>query len=321
MIISLYGADSFRSRRFLQELKAKFINTVDPDSHSFSLLDGSGATLSSISEQINTGSLFVKKRFVVIENIFNNKTDKTLAELTEYLKRFANSEENILVFHDGDIDNKKSLKSTAKKLLAFLKLQPYTQEFKTLTPGQTASFIKKEASSYGKQISAPDASLLIRLTGGDIWQIATDIKKISFRSQEAVIDKKIIEEMINNPYEEDIFGLADAISAKNKKTAITLLEEQYAAGLSDEYLLSMLIRQFKILFQIRAAIDAGSNLSSLAARLKIHPYVAKKGASQARNFTASDLKNYLNRLIRLDFMNKTGRADIKTELSLLISEL
>lgn len=63
------------------------------------------------------------------------------------------------------------------------------------------------------------------------------------------------------------------------------------------------------------------NPNDMASRLKIHPYVAKKGAMQARNFSAAVLKDYLNRLVYLDFSNKTGRGDIKTELSLLISAL
>lgn len=244
MIISLYGADSFRSRRFLQELKNKFIKDVDPNSHSFSLVDGQSATLGAISEQINTGSLFVKKRFVVIENIFKNKSEKIFSDLADYLKKFTANDDNILIFRDEDIEGK-AMKAAAKKLLALFKLQPYTQEFPALAPAQLLSFIKKEAALYDKDISAPAASLLIDLTGGDLWQISAEIKKLSFRNEEKMISSEMIKEMVPGSYDENIFGLTDAISAKNKKTAISLLEEQYAAGLSDEYLLTMLIRQFR----------------------------------------------------------------------------
>jgi len=322
MIISLYGADSFRSRRWLQELKNKFIKDLDPNSHSFSVIDGQNVTLRGLSEQINTGSLFVKKRLVIIENIFKNKSDKIFGELAAYLEKFTRSDDNILIFRDEDIaGSTKTLKAPAKKLLALFKLQPYTREFKTLTPVQVLTFIKKETALYNKDISAPAASLLIDLTGGDLWQINAEIKKLSFRNNEPIINSELIKEMVPGSYDENIFGLTDAISAKNKPAAIGRLEEQYAAGLSDEYLLTMLTRQFKILLQIRAALDARMNPAELANHLKIHPYIAKKGVLQARNFSASVLKDYLNRLIYLDFLNKTGRGDVKTELSLLISEL
>jgi len=320
MIISLYGADSFRSRRFLQELKNKFVKDVDPDSHSFSVVDGAGAALSDISEKINTGSLFVKKRFVIIENIFKNKSEKIFSELAPYLEKLAKSDDNILIFRDEDIESQ-TLKAAAKKLLAFFKLQPYSQEFKALSPAQLLAFIKKEATAYNKDISAPAASLLASLTGGNLWQISTEVKKLSFYNDEKIISAETVKEMVSGSYDENIFGLSDAISAKNRKTAINLLEEQYAAGLSDEYLLTMLIRQFKILLQIRESLDADINPAEIATRLKIHPYVAKKGVMQAKNFSAPILKNYLNRLVFLDFSNKIGRGDIKTELSLLISSL
>ena len=111
-------------------------------------------------------------------------------------------------------------------------------------------------------------------------------------------------------------------SYKNNKTqALKLLEEQYAAGLSEEYLIAMLVRQFKILLQIRDAIDANLSQAEMTSRLKLHPFVVKKGLSQARNFSADNLKRCLNELVGLDFFNKTGRSQIKTELMLLISSL
>jgi len=322
MIIFLHGADTFRTRRFLQELKDKFTRDVDPDANSFNLIDGTTVTFKDIQEKINTGSLFVKKRMVVIENIFKNRKEKIFAELADYLKKFTSSEDNIIIFRDEEIGTKdKSLTTDAKKLFTLLSKQPYSQEFKPLTDNQLLTFITKEIKSYQKEIGIPAASLLINLTGGDLWLIASNLRKLAFSSAAKTVTSAEIKESVPGSYDENIFGLTDALSAKNKKLAINLLEEQYAAGLSDEYLLTMLIRQFKILLQIRTALDEKINPANLASQLKLHPFVIKKGLLQAKNFTVSGLKNYLDRLIRLDFLNKTGNGDIKTELNLLISGL
>lgn len=322
MIIFLYGADTFRSRRWLQELKTKFRHDVDPGDNSLNLIDGSTTTLVEISEKINTGSLFVKKRLVVIENIFRNKREKIFTDLTNYLKKFTGGEDNIIIFRDEELNSKEQpLKTEAKKLFTFLNQQPYSQEFKILTDSQLMSFIKNEAANYEKKISAPAASLLINLTGNDLWSIASDLKKLSFYAAGDTITPEEVKTMVTGLYDENIFGLTDALSAKNKKLAATLLAEQYAAGSSDEYLIAMLIRQFKILLQIRVALDNRINPADLATQLKLHPYVAKKGILQTKNFTSLSLKDYLNRLIQLDFANKTGRGDVKTELTLLISGL
>lgn len=322
MIIFLYGADTYRSRRMLREMKKKFIKDTDPDSHSLNMVDGQTTSLKEIAEKINTGSLFVKKRLIIIENIFKNKKEKIFGELAIYLKKFSSSEETIIIFIDEDLDGKnKTLKADAKKLFTFLGKQKYAQEFKLLSGLQLLNFIKKEAQSYKKEISTSAASTLINLTGGDPWQVVSEIKKLSFHATDKIISENEVKEMVMGSYSEDIFALSDALSTRNKALALKLLEEQYAAGLSEEYLIVMLIRQFKILLQIREALDSKVSSNDLANQLKIHPFVAKKGALQARNFTALSLKNYLNNLINLDFLNKNSQTDIKTELTLLISSL
>ena len=322
MIIFLYGADTFRSHRMLQEMKTKFIKDIDRDANSLNILDGQTLTLKEIGEKINTGSLFVKKRLVVIENIFRNKKTKLFNELAEYLKKFSPDEDNILIFIDEELNTKdKPLKADAKKLFVFLNKQKYAQEFQTLSNIQLLNFIKKETLNYNKEMGAAAATMLINLTGGDLWMIASETKKLSFYTSAKMITESDVKELCSGTVNEDIFALTDALSAKNKALALKLLEEQYAAGLSDEYLIAMLVRQFKILLQIRTALDNNLGQTEIAGQLKLHPYVVKKGLFQARNFSALNLKNYLNQLIHLDFSNKKGSNQIKTELMLLISRL
>ena len=322
MIIFLHGADTFRSHRMLQEMKNKFIKDIDNESNSLNAVDGQNATLKEIGEKINTGSLFVKKRMIVISNIFKNKKTKIFTELVDYLKKFSAGEDNIIIFIDEELGGKdKALKVDAKKLFTFLNKQKYVQEFKALTNLQLLSFIKKEAGNYNKEIGANAAALLINYTNGDLWTISNEIKKLSFYSPVKIINENDVKELCVGAVNEDIFALTDALSSKNRTQALKLLEEQYSAGLSDEYLIAMLIRQFKILLQIRTAIDSNLSPAETSMQLKLHPYVIKKGLLQARNFSADNLKNYLNKLINLDFSNKNGLSQIKTELMLLISSL
>jgi len=321
MIIFLYGADTFRSRRFRQELQDKFKRDVDPGTISLSIINGQTASLSEITNQLGSGSLFVKKRLVIIEDIFKNKKEKIFTELTDYLKKIDKKKtdtDNVILFHDEEAG---SLKTGPKKLMSLLLKQPYTQEFKPLNKNQIASFIKNEVKLYKKQIFLPAAKELSERTGEDLWLISRTIKKLSFATSETEITIANIKNMVPGSYDENIFSLTDALSAKNKKIAALRLEEQYQAGLSDEYILSMLIRQFKILLQIKSGLEANLSNSELTAKLKLHPFVIKKGTEQAKNFELLALKSYLNQLINLDKKNKTGHGDIKTELVLLISHL
>lgn len=322
MIIFLYGADTFRARRLLREMKVKFIKDVDNEANSLNLVDGQTATTQEISEKINTGSLFVKKRLIVVENIFKNKKAKTFPELLSYLKKLPPEDDNVIIFIDEELDSReRPLKGEAKKLFAFLSQQKYVQEFKPLSGPQLLAFIKKEAAAYGKKVGVNAASQLINLSNGDLWLIASEIKKLSFFVAQETISESDVRELCNGQANEDIFALTDALGSQNKSLATRLLEEQYAAGLSDDYIIAMLIRQVKILLQIRAVLDQKLDPTKIAGQLKLHPFVARKGAAQARNFSSEKLKTLLDQLIRLDSGNKSGRGEIRTELLLLFSSI
>lgn len=327
MIIFIYGEDTYRSRQKLNELKDKFVTEIDASSQSLVVLSGASTTLKEIGEKISTGSLFVKKRMIVIEDIFDNKSEKLLADLTLYLKKRDESsktdEDNIIIFRNGILNSKdKKLKKDAQKLFTYLLSQKYVQEFKTLTGLQLNNFIKEETQKLERQIEPAAVSSLITRTNSDLWHISSELHKLAMAiPKDAKITDDEVKKQVVGTYDENIFSLTDAISTRNKKLALTILEEQYLAGLSEDYILSMLLRQFKIMLQIKSAVAAGLSPLQISSELKLHSYVVKKTLSQISGFTLEALKEKLNHLISLDFANKTSSQDIKAELSLFIARL
>jgi len=327
MIIFIYGADTYRSRQKLNELKDKFVNEIDISSQSLIVLDGKTTNLKEISEKINTGSLFVKKRMVVIEDIFENKSDKLLGELATFLNKRSEAttsdEDNIIIFRDGDLNNKdKKLKKDGQKLFTYLLAQKYVQEFKSLSGLQLGDFIRELTKKLERKIESPAITTLIARTNSDLWRISSELHKLAMAiSTDSEISDKEVKDQVTSAYDENIFALTDAISARNKKSALTILEEQYLAGLSEDYILVMLIRQFKILLQIKSAAAVGLSAPQIASDLRINPYVVRKSLPQTTGFTLEALKNHLNFLISLDFKNKTGQSETKAELALFIARL
>lgn len=327
MIIFFYGPDTYRSRQKLNELKDKFVVEIDPSSQSLLVLDGATATLKEIGEKINTGSLFVKKRMIIIEDLFNNKSEKLFSELVVFLKKKSETnssdEDNIIIFRDSDLNSKdKKLKKDAQKLFAFLSSQKYVQEFKNLSGSALTDFIKDLVLKLSRKIEPSAINTLVARTNSDLWRISSEVHKLAMSiSDQQIITDTEVKKQVTGAYDENIFSLTDAIANRDQKLALTILEEQYLAGLSEDYILSMLIRQFKILLQIKSAMTANLSASQMASDLKLHPYVVKKSLSQINGFNLEKLKENLNHLISLDFLNKTSSPDIKAELSLFIAKL
>lgn len=344
MIIFLYGQDSFRSRLKLNELKEKYLREVDKSGSGLEIIDGVKANFSEITAAISPSSLLSKKRLVIIENIFINK-DKTIFEkLFEYFnnKKLA---DNIIIFWEENIKIKKAKnaqtpmlidssgkeKALLKKPAEFFKFlagQKYAYSFNVLSNTEAAIWVKKQTALRGGKIGVKAAEILVGLVGNDGWQINNELDKlISYKmagqltKDSAEIEVDDVKKLVRGNFSDNIFALTDALSLKNKVLAARLLDEQIEAGLSDGYLLNMFVRQFKILLQIKQALESGLSPRQIASHLKIHPFVAQKGIEQARHFTLPVLKNILNNLIKIDYNVKSGRGDYLTGLNILIAKL
>lgn len=320
MIIFLHGPDTFRSRRIAQEMKAKFVSRGKNGDSSLDSIDGEVLGVTQIAEKLSTSSLFSQKRMVVVENIFKNKRANTFSDLHQYLEKIGDQEDLVIVFRDGKIEQSK-LNASAKKLFKFLSSQKYAQEFKTLKPIALNNFIKKELEQYNKKISQDALRELLRRTEGDLWLISQSLKKAALGLEADILDIDSIKQHTSEKFNENIFALTDAISLKNKSLALKILKEQYEAGLSNEYLIAMLSRQFKILLQLKEARESRLTEADTAKQLKLHPYVVKKGMGQVSNFSLEKLRQYYNKMIAIDKKNKSEQVDIRAELLLLITHL
>lgn len=325
MIIFLYGPDTYRSRRQLNELKKNFASKVDPSESSISVIDGENGRLKDLSEKINTSSLFVKKRMVIIENIFRNKAESIFSELLEYLRKQKLAEEgdrDVLVFYENSLDQKnKPLKAKQKELFSFLAKQPFSQEYKTLTPIQLTKFIKEEFATFNRLIKPNAINELINCHQGDLWTIANEIHKLCNFKTEGEITIEDVAAIGSRAYSEDIFSLTDAVASRKPGLTLKIFEEQLAAGLSIEMISSMLMRHVKTMIQMKSKAAEKLPAGELAREFGLHPYAATKAIRQAENFTLAELSEIFQELIEIDFRNKTGSGDLKTGLTMLIARI
>ncbi len=343
MIIFLYGEDTYRSRQKLNELREKFIKEIDPGSSSLILLDGETISLEEINKAIGSGSLLAKKRLIVIVNIFKNKTKAIYPQLVDYLaEREKGGSDNIIIFWDSQLKLKikkkqkeavlidlsgqeKTLTKDQQALYKFLAKQKFIQEFPLLGNAETINWLKREIEKKGGKISVAVAQALVGLVGNDLWQLSQENEKLLAycrqNEKQNEISMEAVELLVRGNFDDNIFALTDAIANRDKARALSLLAEQLESGTNEIYLISMVSRQFRILLQIKSGLESGLSQRQLPVFLKLNPYVAQKGMSQARAFTLLAIKKLVARLTEIDYLVKSGQADASTQLSLFLAKL
>ena len=88
-------------------------------------------------------------------------------------------------------------------------------------------------------------------------------------------------------------------------------------------LFGMIVRQFRLLIQVRELLDENPGLSidEMASEIGVHPFPIKKITPQAKLFNLPQLKRIFHQLSELDQAIKTGRLDDELALDLLIASL
>lgn len=96
-----------------------------------------------------------------------------------------------------------------------------------------------------------------------------------------------------------IFKFLDSLGMGSKRTSATLLKN-LLAGEPAEIVLSMIVRQFRLLFLIRSG--------ALEQDLGMAPWQFKRLSYQANRFKTENLARGLERLLNIDFMQKSGKS-------------
>lgn len=358
MMFFIYGLDDYRAKQKIKEVKKKFLAEVDASGFSIEELMGVDLTLDKFHGSSSSNSLFARRRLIITTNILFNKNKDLFGELLKYLNEHKQSD-NIFIFYEPNLtkdkkdvlvlatasDDTKPLTKSQLALTDFWKQAANAQYFPLLNNQEVVLWMDSLAQQAGLELDYQAKQILTATLGSDLWALNSELTKLihyKLGSSDAspyvktTEDKKAMEDkvgdsniinaetvlaMLGTKSEENIFALTDAISNKNKQQAVRLLEEQLQEGVSEVYLLTMLIRQVKILLAIRASLDNGKSAHDIGTKMKLHPYVLQKGINQARNFNLAYLKSLLTALVRLDYSYKSGRLPATLMLSLIVAKI
>ncbi len=312
MIFFLYGPDTFRSREKLRLIKEKFLKEVDVSGRSLIELNKNEIDLNHLRQALNTNSFLTRKRMVIIEGILSKKITNE-EEIIELLKRNNLDNSCVLVFWEADDYEQDS------KIFKYLKSQKQVEEFKKLKNVELMKWVKNKFLSNKIRIENKQVEKIINFVGDDMWLLDREIDKLTAHNWlEKEVNDLSLELILTASFNENIFQLTDAVTEKKQALALQLIDKHLSSGINESYLLAMLIRQFRIMLQIKNLSEFGHNLNQINSLLNYHPYVIKKTWSQSTKYNLENLKSIYNQLLAIDGALKTGSKNFKTLIDLLV---
>jgi len=313
MIYFIYGQDSYRAKRKLEEI---ILGYKEKHKSGLSLLyiDADKKQFKDFYGELKINSMFAEKKLIVLRNVFEN--DGFQEEFSENVKNLKESEDIIVVYEDCCPDKR-------TKFFKVLQKNAQCQEFEYLDPAKMREWVAKEFVKNKTKADPEALCLLIGFVGNDLWQMANEIKKLSdYKGLSAgPITRKDVELLVKPNIENDIFKTIDALASKDKKLALSLLHKHIDGGEFPLKLLSMIAYQFRNLLVIKELQDMQKPYAVVVKKSGLHPFVAQKSYYLCSQFSMDRLKKIYQKIFQIDSDIKTGKVEPETALDLLLAEI
>ncbi len=298
-------------------------------------LDGRGLERAAFTQALNSLSLFNPARLVVLEQALDalrEKEDGTW--LADTLKQIPQNTILALVIPDERRYSKgewlwnkvgkghwlrRSLTDSGKNVAWIEKPLPSQRDM----PAWIMAEAKRQAgeSRADNPFDGRAAAELANLVGNNLFQARQEIAKaLSYAGPGGSVTREVVRLLCSQSREEDIFAMMDALGARNAQLALSLLD-RLQQDLPAQYIFSMLARQVRLLIMAREVLDGGGNQDELAARARLHGFVAGKAMTQCRHFSMKELEELYSHLDRMDEEAKTGSATLEVAMETLIADL
>lgn len=334
MYYILHGEDEFTRSEQVKELRKKMGDPQFADLN-ISFLDGKKMTLGELAHACDAMPFLLDKRLVIVDGLLTRlearrkkeeaasdesteqeKGSALAKELITYLERLPETTRLVFVEPKTLAKNNIVVKHAEKD-----KKRAYVKEFVSPQPRQLPKWIQDRVQAKGGKIEPAAVEVLAMYVGSDLRLLDNEIEKmITYRGRSA-ISAQDVRELVVSVQESNVFELVDALGRKEASVALDLLHDQLNHNAVPQQLFALIIRQFRLLLQMKDLAARGMTVDTARDQLKIHPFVAFKIWRQALNYTLPRLEEIYRRLLETDIAIKTGRSEPVVALDALIVEL
>lgn len=297
----MFGDDGFSLSEELKRWKKGFL--LKHGDMNLDELEGSSTSAASIMQTAQTQPFLGEKRLVVVKNFMRDQKAEEQKELEARLEKLP--EETILVIAEWKAPDKRGKLYKTLNKIATLKAFNVPEG-----PG-LQNWASKRARELGVQLAPMLAAKLVAQIGADTWTLNNEIEKLALYSQGHPITEEMIKAISISQLEDSIFTLTDQLAGGRTAAALATLRRLQEQGQEGPFLFAMILRQFRIMAEMKALSEKGTPAPILAKTMGLHPFVVKKTLPHCRHFSRKKLDSTLAQLLVIDRKMKTGGLHLR----------
>jgi DNA polymerase-3 subunit delta len=278
------------------ELKENEIISIDADSQD----------PLKIIDLLYSPSLFTTPRVYFLKRVYKNKNKDILLEnLLEILKT---DQITVIIWEDQKIRSN-------TKYYKFFKKNNSVEELKDLNRRTFITWAKKELEKSKITLSYDLLNTLCQRSNYDPQRFLNNLNKLELLDEE-IINIKILDQVVANTLESDIWKLMDSITESNQTEINNILSNLLEYRVDPNYILAMIARNLRISIQTKHLLDKGINTRKFPSILKLPPFAVYPMIKSVESTKKEKILMQYRKLSNLDYEIKTGRIDPILGLSL-----
>lgn len=308
-----YGTETYLIKHYEDVLRQSILPSGMEDMN-FDELEGNRATAAAIRDAAETLPFLNDKRLVIVRNsaFFRKNGRKEEGErLLEWVKDIPES--TCLVFMEEKVEKTGKLYKAIAKVGQAVEFQPLAEKDIIL-------WLQKTAKAGGVQLSSTAAVSLLRMTDNSMENLQREMDKlIAYKDGTGEITTKDMEAVCSVSLEARVFDLIRAVGEKNTEKAVSLYRNLLAMKESPFMVLSLVIRQFRMILGTMLLSETGADQKEIAKKLEVRDFAVREYLQHSRQFSKKDVKEALVDCLQTDLDIKNGRMaeDLAVELLLI----
>lgn len=260
--------------------------------------------IDSIESIAMTLPFFDEKRIILFQNsgLLKSIKDEQEEKLIKFITHLP--EHVLLIFAESELDKRKKIYKQISKIADLVTVDRLARQ-------ELVKWCAKRFKLYNKEVDLHVINYLIEMINylepeadKNLYDVDNTIRMLA--GVDGAVTESVIRQYVDIPIEHNIFKMMDAMSSKQISEALTILTQLITSGEAEIKVFYMINQQYRNIYKTKLLLEAGHSSPTIASKLDIHPFVAKKAGGFASHFTIKQLVEIIDVLEEVDIAMKSS---------------